>query len=85
MKVAVFSDVQANLPAMEVAVEHILAWDPDLVVMDGDLVNRGPSSAACLDVFETLQRGRGWLPVLGNHEVWVLHCAQSRPATPPGA
>ena len=81
MKVAVFSDVQANLPAMEVAVEHILAWDPDLVVMDGDLVNRGPSSAACLDVFETLQRGRGWLPVLGNHEVWVLRCARQAPAT----
>jgi predicted phosphodiesterase len=81
MKVAVFSDVQANLPAMEVAVEHILAWDPDLVVMDGDLVNRGPSSAACLDVFETLQHGRGWLPVLGNHEVWVLRCARQAPAT----
>ncbi|NJO56069.1 MAG: metallophosphoesterase, partial [Rhodospirillales bacterium] len=38
MKVAIFSDVQANLPAMEVAVERILDWDPDLVVMDGDLV-----------------------------------------------
>ena len=82
MKVAVFSDVQGNLPAMEVAVEHILAWDPDLVIMDGDLVNRGPSSAACLDLFEGLRRGRGWLPVLGNHEVWVLRCAQIRPATP---
>jgi predicted phosphodiesterase len=82
MKVAVFSDVQGNLPAMEVAVEHILAWDPDLVIMDGDLINRGPSSAACLDLFEGLRRGRGWLPVLGNHEVWILQCAQSRPATP---
>lgn len=82
MKVAVFSDVQGNLPAMEVAVEHILAWDPDLVVMDGDLVNRGPSSAACLDLFETLRQERGWLPVLGNHEVWVLRCAAQAPATP---
>ena len=81
MKVAVFSDVQGNLPAMEVAVEHILAWDPDLVVMDGDLVNRGPSSAACLDLFETLHCGHGWLPVLGNHEVWVLRCARQAPAT----
>ena len=81
MKVAVFSDVQGNLPAMEVAVEHILAWDPDLVVMDGDLVNRGPSSAACLDLFETLHCGHGWIPVLGNHEVWVLRCARQAPAT----
>ncbi len=81
MKVAVFSDVQGNLPAFEMAAEHILAWDPDLVVMDGDLVNRGPSSAACLDLFETLRRGRGWLPVLGNHEVWVLRCACQAPGT----
>jgi predicted phosphodiesterase len=82
MRIAVFSDVQGNLPAMEVAVEQILAWDPDLVIMDGDLVNRGPSSAACLDLFETLRQGRGWLPVLGNHEVWVLRCARQAPATP---
>jgi predicted phosphodiesterase len=81
MKVAVFSDVQGNLPAMEVAVEQILAWGPDLVIMDGDLVNRGPSSAACLSLFEELQAGHGWLPVNGNHETWVLRCAREAPAT----
>jgi len=79
MKVAVFSDVQGNLPAMEVAVEHILAWQPDLVAMAGDLVNRGPSSRACLELFGALRRERGWLPVLGNHEVWVLRCGSERP------
>jgi predicted phosphodiesterase len=79
MKVAVFSDVQGNLPAMEVAVEDILVWDPDLVVMAGDLINRGPSSRACLDLFDTLRRGRGWLPVQGNHEAWVLRCGRERP------
>jgi len=82
VKVAVFSDVQGNLPAMEVACEHILAWGPDLTIMDGDLVNRGPSSAACLDLFESLRRSQGWLPVLGNHETWVLRCAREAPATP---
>jgi predicted phosphodiesterase len=79
MKVAVFSDVQGNLPAMEVAVEHILDWDPDLVVMAGDLINRGPSSRACLDLFEPLRRRRGWLPLQGNHEAWVLRCGRERP------
>jgi predicted phosphodiesterase len=82
MKVAVFSDVQGNLPAMEIAVEQILAWEPDLVIMDGDLVNRGPSSADCLALFETLQAGQGWLPVNGNHETWVLRCAREAPASP---
>jgi len=81
MKVAIFSDVQANLPAMEVAVEQILDWDPDLVVMDGDLVNRGPSSLDCLELFETLRRSRGWLPVKGNHEAWILRCGREPPRT----
>jgi predicted phosphodiesterase len=81
MKVAIFSDVQANLPAMEVAVERILDWDPDLVVMDGDLVNRGPSSLACVELFDRLRNERGWLPVQGNHEAWILRCAQEPPRT----
>lgn len=79
MKVAVFSDVQGNLPAMEIAVEHILDWGPELVVMAGDLINRGPSSRACLDLFQKLRLARGWLPVMGNHEAWVLRCGCERP------
>ncbi|MBK1716790.1 metallophosphoesterase family protein [Thiocystis violacea] len=79
MKVAIFSDVQGNLPAMEEAVSRILDWDPDLVVMDGDLVNRGPSSLACLELFDQLRRERGWLPVKGNHEAWVLRCGREAP------
>ncbi|MCU0833486.1 MAG: metallophosphatase family protein [Chromatiaceae bacterium] len=80
MKVAVLSDIQGNLPALATAVEDILAWDPDLVVMAGDLVNRGPDSRGCLERFDTLRRSRGWLPVAGNHEVWVLRCGQEPPA-----
>lgn len=79
MKVAIFSDVQGNLPAMEVAVSRILDWNPDMVVMDGDLVNRGPSSLGCLALFERLRREHGWLPVKGNHEAWVLRCAREAP------
>ncbi len=79
MKVAVFSDVQAVLPALEAMVEQIDAWHPDLVVMAGDLVNRGPDSGRCLALFDELRRGRGWLPVNGNHEIWVLGCGAAAP------
>jgi predicted phosphodiesterase len=82
MKVAIFSDVQGNLPALEVAVEHILAWRPELVVMDGDLINRGPSSRACVERFDTLRHAEGWLPVQGNHEEWVLRCGREAPVDP---
>lgn len=79
MKVAIFSDVQANLPAMEAAIERILAWRPDLVIMDGDLLNRGPSSLACLERFDALRRAHGWLPVQGNHETWIQRCREQPP------
>lgn len=74
MKVAVFSDVQGNLPAMERVVEDILDWRPDLVVMNGDLVNRGPCNKAVLLLFEQLHQEQGWLALKGNHEDFVLDC-----------
>jgi len=79
MKVAIFSDVQANLPAMEAAVARILAWRPDMVVLAGDLVNRGPKSLDCLELFDQLRCEHGWLPVQGNHETWVLRCGREAP------
>lgn len=79
MRVAIFSDVQGNLPAMEVAVAEILSREPEMVIMAGDLVNRGPSSLACLELFDSLRRERGWLPVRGNHEAWVIRCGQEAP------
>jgi predicted phosphodiesterase len=82
MKVAIFSDVQANFPAMEEAVARILAWRPDLVVMAGDLVNRGPKSLDCLERFDELRRGQGWLPVQGNHETWIHRCRREAARTP---
>jgi predicted phosphodiesterase len=81
MKVAVFSDVQAVLPALEAVIEHIEDWEPDMVVMAGDLVNRGPDSGGCLALFDDMRRQRGWLPVNGNHEVWVLRCGAEAPAS----
>jgi predicted phosphodiesterase len=47
--------------------------------MAGDLINRGPSSRDCLDLFDPLRREKGWLPVQGNHEAWVLRCGRERP------
>ncbi len=75
MKIAVFSDIQGNLAAMESVVEDIQRWSPDLVVMNGDLVNRGPLSHMCLEFFEQLKTAHGWLPVRGNHEDYIEDCA----------
>lgn len=74
MKIAVFSDVQGNLPALETVMEDILIWDPELVILNGDLVNRGPLSLDCLLRFEEMRQARGWVALKGNHEDYVLHC-----------
>jgi len=81
MRIAVFSDVQANLQAMEVVTDDILRWDPDITITAGDLVNRGPSNLECVRLFDRLRREYGWLPVQSNHEEWVLRCL----AEPPGS
>lgn len=83
MKLAVFSDIQANVPALEAVIEEIDAWGPDLVVMAGDLVNRGPDSLGCLTRFDARRAATGWLPVAGNHEEWVLEC-EHRPSRSEG-
>jgi predicted phosphodiesterase len=79
MKVAVFSDVQANIQAFEEAVALIDAWQPDLVATAGDLVNRGPDNDRCVALFDQRQRRDGWLAVRGNHETWVTRWSHEGP------
>lgn len=76
MKLAVLSDIHGNLPALHSVAEHIDAWRPDHVVVNGDIVNRGPCSAACLRFVQAQQRACGWQVVRGNHEDYVLEHAQ---------
>lgn len=80
MKLAVLSDVHGNLPALEAVLEDIATWQPDRVIVNGDLINRGPDS---IGVYRLLQevRPRAVL-VKGNHEVFTLRCAD-RPVPAP--
>ena len=64
MKLAVLADIHANLAALETVAAHVEAWQPDAVVVAGDVVNRGPQPAACLDMVLERQRDSGWLTVL---------------------
>ncbi|MCB0254520.1 MAG: metallophosphoesterase family protein [Anaerolineae bacterium] len=82
MKLAVLADIHANLAALERVVEDVDAWQPDVVVVGGDVVNRGPQPAECLALVLERQRTHGWLTVLGNHEEYVI--SQAGP-DPPGA
>lgn len=72
MKIAVLSDIHANLPAFEAVAAHIESWGADEVVIAGDLVNRGPRPLECFRFFQEKQRAQGWRALLGNHEAYVL-------------
>ncbi|MBI5565806.1 MAG: metallophosphoesterase family protein [Chloroflexi bacterium] len=80
MKLAILSDVHANLAALEAVVEDIDRWQPDRVIVAGDVINRGPRPRECLDLVLNRVRTHGWQCVLGNHEEYVLtHAAPHAP------
>ncbi len=79
MKLAVFSDIHGNMPALTAVLEDIRHFNPDVVVMNGDLVSRGPCSLDCLRL---LQNDWPDMKLLtGNHETYVLRCVDE-PANP---
>jgi predicted phosphodiesterase len=85
MKVAVLSDVHGNLPALRAVMAHVDAWSPDIVVVGGDIINRGPQSGACLEVLLERRASHGWHLLRGNHEDFVLDCSNpNKPHAGPG-
>ena len=82
MRIAVLSDIHGNLPALRTVIADIDAWSPDLVVVGGDIVNRGPRSGECLDVLVERQWADGWRLLRGNHEDFVLDCADPARSLP---
>ncbi len=81
MKIAVLSDIHANLVALTAALEDVDRWSPDWVVFLGDIVNRGPKPLECLQLAQSFAALYPSTFVLGNHEEYVLDQANS--AAPP--
>ncbi len=79
MKIAVLSDVHGNVPALEAVLCDIEAWRPDEVIVNGDLINRGPYSLACLRLAQSRLPQCRFLK--GNHEAFVL-AASGAPGDP---
>lgn len=75
MKIAIISDIHGNVPALEAVTVDIEQWQPDTVVVNGDIVNRGPLSRDCLEWVLAKQASQSWQIVRGNHEDYVLECA----------
>lgn len=72
MKIALLADIHANLIALQTVYHHIEQWQPDLTIVLGDVVNRGPRPAECLEFVLEKQQQQGWLLLRGNHEEYVM-------------
>lgn len=81
MRIAVLSDVHANAPALACVLEDIESWRPDHVVVNGDVVNRGPRPLRCWQMIAKRLERPHWHIVKGNHEDYVT--AHRRPAREP--
>lgn len=79
MKLAVLSDIHGNWPALEAVMADVDAWGPDLVLVDGDVVNSGPSSDACWRAVRERREQDGWVVLAGNHEAYVTEWATGDP------
>ncbi len=77
-KIAILADIHGNLAALHALLDALDTWAPDLVVVAGDTVNRGPLSGDCLDLVLQRAAERGWLVLRGNHERYVLGFDQER-------
>ena len=86
MKIAVLSDIHGNLPALHAVTADIETWQPDLIIINGDIINRGPSNAECLEFALDKQAQEDWVLLRGNHEEYVLTGADpNRPQNGPQA
>ena len=80
MKLAVLSDIHGNWPALAAVADDIDAWRPDKVVVNGDVVNSGPSNVACWEAIARRTAADGWIVLRGNHEEYVAEwCGYAGP------
>lgn len=79
-RIAVISDIHANLPAFKAVLADIGKEGVDGIIHTGDVIGFGPNPAECLDlVLET----PGLECVMGNHDLWCLN-NDAGPGKPPG-
>lgn len=66
-KIAILSDIHANLPALKAVLRDVQQSGADQIVFLGDIVGYGASPAECVDWVRKL----GGVCVMGNHDVEI--------------
>ncbi len=87
MRIAILADIHANLPALEAVLADLRQVKAGLVIVNGDMVNRGPSNREVLERLLELassKEGQALAPegfwfTLGNHDDLLVKWAQRDP------
>lgn len=74
MRLALLADIHGNLPALEAVAAELERLQPDMVVVDGDLINAVPFSPEVIDFV----RSTSWVVLRGNHEFYYLDYGSER-------
>lgn len=82
MRIAILADIHANLAALDAACAHLDRARPDVVLVAGDIINRGPQPRACLQRIMEREAKDGWRVIRGNHEDYVLGELHPEPGRP---
>ncbi|MEO8607281.1 MAG: metallophosphoesterase family protein [Chloroflexota bacterium] len=67
-RLAILSDIHANLPALEAVIADMQPFSVDHVIVAGDIINWGPFSVEVVERITSL----GWGLIRGNHEYYLL-------------
>lgn len=79
MKLALFSDLHANLPAFEACLEHARQQGATRLAILGDLVGYGPHPSEIVERCRVLQR-EGAIVLRGNHDTFDINPAPTAAA-----
>ena len=78
MKLAIISDIHGNLHALEAVLKDIKSEHIEQLIVNGDLVNRGPNNLAVLERLWT----SGAKLILGNHDDLMRKWVERDPDLP---
>ena len=72
MRIALLGDIHGNLYALAQVIDDIEKWQADVVLVAGDILNRGTRPRECWQLITEKASTRGWRIICGNHEEYVL-------------
>ena len=73
MRIALISDIHANLPALEAVLKDIRSLGTDQIIFLGDAATNGPHPKETLDLLQALN----CVCILGNHDAAMLEPARA--------